>query len=93
MLGIRFIKSQPTTHLMQFRRGRVVREGAGFPSRSSQASLVYGEVVPGRSLKVRSRMPENGVIFSDGIEADFLSFTAGVEAKVDISANKGQLIV
>lgn len=29
MLGIRFIKSQPTTHLMQFRRGRVVREGAG----------------------------------------------------------------
>lgn len=29
MLGIRFIKSQPTTHLMQFRRGRLVREGAG----------------------------------------------------------------
>lgn len=29
MLGIRFIKSQPTVHLMQFRAGRVVREGAG----------------------------------------------------------------
>lgn len=29
MLGIRFIKTQPTTHLMQFRRGRLVREGAG----------------------------------------------------------------
>jgi hypothetical protein len=29
MLGIRFIKTQPTTHLMQFRKGRVVREGAG----------------------------------------------------------------
>lgn len=29
MFGIRFIKSQPTVHLMQFRRGRVVREGAG----------------------------------------------------------------
>jgi hypothetical protein len=29
MLGLRFIKTQPTTHLMQFRRGRVVREGAG----------------------------------------------------------------
>ena len=29
MLGIRFIKSQPTMHLMQFRRGQVVREGAG----------------------------------------------------------------
>lgn len=29
MLGIHFIKTQPTTHLMQFRRGRLVREGAG----------------------------------------------------------------
>jgi regulator of protease activity HflC (stomatin/prohibitin superfamily) len=29
MLGFRFIKTQPTTHLMQFRRGRIVREGAG----------------------------------------------------------------
>lgn len=29
MLGIRFIKSQPTVHLMQFRAGKVVREGAG----------------------------------------------------------------
>ena len=64
-----------------------------FPSRSSQATLVYGEVGPGRSLKVMSRMPENGVIFSDGIEADFLSFTAGIEARVNISASKGQLIM
>jgi regulator of protease activity HflC (stomatin/prohibitin superfamily) len=29
MLGIRFIKSQPTVHLIQFKRGRVIREGAG----------------------------------------------------------------
>lgn len=29
MLGIRFIKSQPTVHLMQFRGGKVAREGAG----------------------------------------------------------------
>jgi len=29
MLGIRFIKSQPTVHLMQFRTGKLVREGAG----------------------------------------------------------------
>lgn len=29
MLGFQFIKSQPTTHLMQFRKGRIVREGAG----------------------------------------------------------------
>ena len=29
MLGVQFIKTQPTTYLMQFRKGRVVREGAG----------------------------------------------------------------
>lgn len=64
-----------------------------FPSRSSQATLVHGDVAPGRPLKVRSRMPENGVIFSDGVEADFLSFTAGLEATVNISASKGQLVM
>jgi regulator of protease activity HflC (stomatin/prohibitin superfamily) len=29
MFGIRYIKSQPTVHLMQFMRGRVVRQGVG----------------------------------------------------------------
>ena len=29
MFGIRFIKVQPTTYLLQYRRGRIVREGVG----------------------------------------------------------------
>lgn len=29
MFGIRYIKSQPTVHLMQFMKGRVVRQGVG----------------------------------------------------------------
>ena len=29
MFGIRFIKVQPTTYLLQYRRGQVVREGVG----------------------------------------------------------------
>jgi SPFH domain / Band 7 family len=29
MLGIRFIKSQPTTYLMEFKNGKIKREGAG----------------------------------------------------------------
>lgn len=29
MLGIRYIKVQPTTYLLQYRRGKLVREGAG----------------------------------------------------------------
>jgi NAD kinase len=64
-----------------------------FPSKASQAELVYGHVTREHPLKLRSRMPENGVIFSDGIEADFLRFTAGVEATVTVSQMNGQLAV
>lgn len=38
-------------------------------------------------------MPENGVIFSDGIEADRLDFNSGTEATVTISERQGRLIV
>lgn len=63
-----------------------------FPSRSSQAGLVYGHVHREQPLKLRSRMPENGVIFSDGMEDDFLRFTAGVEATVGIAPVQGRLV-
>jgi hypothetical protein len=68
----------------------VVREP--FPSRTSQATLVYGRIDEKRLLSVRSRMPESGVIFSDGMEADCLRFTAGIEATVRPSATAGRLI-
>src|SRR2546428_5837719 len=29
MLGIKFIKVQPTTYLLEYRNGRIVREGSG----------------------------------------------------------------
>jgi NAD kinase len=64
-----------------------------FPTRSSQATLVYGNVTAAQPLRLRSRMPDNGVIFSDGMEADFLRFTAGVEATISIADVSGQLVV
>ena len=64
-----------------------------FPSKSSQAELIYGHVTPSCPLKLRSRMPENGVIFSDGIESDFLRFTAGVQATVTLARETGRLAV
>lgn len=63
-----------------------------FPTRTSQASLVFGEVSQAQPLKVRSRMPENGVIFSDGMESDFLRFTAGMEATIGVAPVKGCLV-
>lgn len=69
----------------------VVREP--FPSKSTQAELVYGSVTHEQPLTLRSRMPEHGVIFSDGMEADFLRFGAGVTASIGIAAQQGQLVV
>lgn len=63
-----------------------------FPSRTSQTSLVYGHFGANDPLRIRSRMPDNGVIFSDGVEADFLRFTAGMEVVVSISPVKGLLV-
>lgn len=64
-----------------------------FPSKSSTTQLIYGSVTAQRPLILRSRMPENGVIFSDGMEADFLRFTAGVEATIALAGSRGQLVV
>ena len=64
-----------------------------FPSKASRTELVFGPVTREQPLKLRSRMPENGVIFSDGIEQDFLRFNAGVEATIGLAPTRGQLVV
>ena len=42
-----------------------------FPSKNSAASLVFGKVTKEAPLILVSQMPENGVIFSDGIRGRF----------------------
>jgi NAD kinase len=64
-----------------------------FPSRTSQVSLVYGQLAKSETLRLRSLMPENGVIFSDGIEADRLDFNSGTEAQITVADRTGRLIV
>lgn len=64
-----------------------------FPSRSSQATMVFGRIDAGSTLTLRSLMPENGVIFSDGIEADYIAFNSGVEASIVVAAKQGRIIV
>src|SRR5678816_4769967 len=53
-----------------------------FVSKRSRASLVAGWLEEKQELIVESLMPEHGVIFSDGIEADFLPFNSGTIAPV-----------
>lgn len=64
-----------------------------FPSKTSGANLVFGKISPKIPLKILSQMPENGVIFSDGMENDYLSFNSGIEATISVAERKGRLVV
>ncbi|MFS0724155.1 sugar kinase [Paenibacillus sp. 1P07SE] len=64
-----------------------------FPSRTTTAELVFGRIGAGRPLRIVSQMPEDGVIFSDGVESDFLVFQAGVEATISIADQMGCLVI
>ncbi len=72
------------------RRWCAVREP--FPSKSSQAGLVIGQLGPGQELVITSQMPDVGVIFSDGIESDYLAFNAGAIARIGLAARHAHLI-
>lgn len=63
-----------------------------YPSRSTGAELAFGRIPSGVPLRIRSLMPENGVIFSDGIEADGLDFRNGLEAVVEVHSKRGCLL-
>lgn len=64
-----------------------------FPSLTSETSLVFGKISNKNPMQIVSQMPENGVIFSDGIEADFLEFNSGTQAVITIADKKGLLVV
>ena len=64
-----------------------------WPSKTTGATMVHGVITPDRPLRVASHMAESGVIFSDGVEADFLEFTAGLTAVIGIAQKKANLVV
>ena len=69
----------------------VVREP--FISRHSQANLVAGMIESGQQLVLESLMPVGGVVFSDGMEADFLQFNSGAVATVRAAEERARLVV
>jgi len=62
-------------------------------SKTSSAGIAFGKVTTTQPLYLESSMPENGVIFSDGMEADFLQFQSGTIATISLAEKKGQLVV
>jgi NAD kinase len=63
-----------------------------FISKQSQASMVWGMINRKRPLVLESRMAQNGVIFSDGVERDFLQFNSGAIATVGVAPERARLI-
>lgn len=69
----------------------VVREP--YPSRSTQADIVYGKLGKKDTFRIVSQMAVNGVLFSDGMESDAIEFNAGSEIEIGIADRKGNLVV
>lgn len=76
MFGIRFIKSQPTVHLMQFRAGKVVREGSGL------SFFYYGPTTTLVAVPVAS---QDRPFILELVTADFQSVTVQGQVTYRIS--------
>jgi len=64
-----------------------------FVSNQSSAQLVFGELDEHQEIVIESLMPENGVIFSDGVENDFLEFNSGTIARLKVASLRANLVI
>lgn len=64
-----------------------------FLSQTSGVQLVAGRIADGEELKLESRMPQGGVVFSDGIESDFLEFNGGSIVRIGVAPHRARLVV
>ena len=64
-----------------------------FLSQQSGVSLIAGRIKEREELVIESRMPSGGVIFSDGIEADFLPFNGGTIVRIGVAEQRARLVV
>jgi NAD kinase len=64
-----------------------------FVSKTTGAEIVHGRIEPGTALEIVSQMPQNGVIFSDGIEEDRLDFNSGTIARISLADRTLRLVM
>jgi len=63
-----------------------------FQSVRTQIGITTGIIKSQQSLSIESLMPTNGVIFSDGVETDFLKFNSGAIATIGIAKETAKLV-
>lgn len=64
-----------------------------FQSVKTQIGITTGILKGQNNLTIESLMPSNGVIFSDGIESDFLKFNSGTIAKIGLANETATLVI
>lgn len=62
-------------------------------SKTTSAKIVLGEVTAEEEIEIVSQMPQNGCIFSDGIEADYLPFNSGAVARIRVAKRRVSLVI
>jgi NAD kinase len=62
-----------------------------FVSQRSFATIVHGRISPDQRFRITSRMPQSGVIFSDGVENDYLAFNSGSVAEIGLAPRQLKL--
>jgi hypothetical protein len=65
---------------------------APFPSKITGTQLTFGVNDKHHPLTITSQMADNGVIFSDGIETDYLSFNSGATATISVANKKASIL-
>ncbi len=63
-----------------------------FPSQVTQTSLVHGKLTKEIPLTITSRMPLNGLVFSDGVESDYMEFNSGTSVTITPADEKAVLV-
>ncbi|MDP5169689.1 MAG: sugar kinase [Bacteroidia bacterium] len=63
-----------------------------FQSVRTQIGVTVGVLKNKQQLKVESLMPSSGIIFSDGIETDFLNFNSGAIVTIGIAAETASIV-
>ena len=63
-----------------------------FQSIRTQTGITAGVIKNQNRLTIESLMPTSGVIFSDGIESDFLKFTSGSIATIGIAKETAKIV-
>lgn len=63
-----------------------------FVSKASSVGIVRGNVGAGEKLEVVSQRPQDGVVFGDGVEADYPAFDSGAVASISVADERARLV-